>query len=149
MARLYHPTSRFVFENRECLSFRESPALFTILIKSRSKPRRTIIYGLKRCFSTAGTGPVSILENRGSTTAMCGEHIHQVSPIPVLLILCLQDSIVSYQHSGRLYEAAKEPKRLWLTDGCSHVAVFTDTQSDSGYGQKLVQFFMDYRKEVR
>jgi len=77
-----------------------------------------------------------------------GEDIHQVSPIPVLLIHCLQDSIVSYQHSERLYEAAKEPKQLWLIDGCSHVEVFTEAQSNPGYRQKLVQFLMDHRKEA-
>ena len=77
-----------------------------------------------------------------------GEYIHQVSPIPVLLIHCLQDSIVSYHNSERLYEAAKEPKQLWLINGCSHVEVFTAAQSDSGYRQKLVQFLMDHRKEA-
>lgn len=75
-----------------------------------------------------------------------GKYIQQISPIPVLLIHCLQDDTVYYQHSERLYEAAKDPRQLWLINGCSHVAVFTDAQSDSGYRQKLVQFFMDHRK---
>jgi len=74
------------------------------------------------------------------------EYIHQLSPIPVLLIHCLQDAVVYYQHSERLYEAAGDPKQLWLIDGCDHVVVFTGAQSDAGYRQKLVQFFMDHRK---
>ncbi len=90
--------------------------------------------------------PISFLTVTNSYSP--GEYIHQVSPIPVLLIHCLQDSIVSYQHSERLYEAAREPKQLWLINGCSHVEVFTEAQSDSGYRRKLVQFFMDYRKEA-
>ena len=77
-----------------------------------------------------------------------GEYIHQISPIPVLLIHCLQDATVYYQHSERLYEAAKDPKQLWLINGCSHVGVFTEAQSDSSYRQKLVQFFMDHRKRA-
>ncbi len=88
--------------------------------------------------------PISFLTVTNSYSP--GEYIHQVSPIPILLIHCLQDSIVSYQHSERLYEAAKEPKQLWLINGCDHVEVFTEAQSDSGNRQKLVQFFMDYRK---
>lgn len=59
---------------------------------------------------------------------------------------CLQDATVYYQHSERLYEAVKDPKQLWLINGCSHIEVFTDAQSDSSYRQKLVQFFMDHRK---
>jgi fermentation-respiration switch protein FrsA (DUF1100 family) len=90
--------------------------------------------------------PISFLTVTNSYSP--GEYIDRVSPIPVLLIHCLQDSIVSYRHSERLYEAAKEPKQLWLIDGCSHVEVFTEIQSDSGYRQKLVHFFMDYRKEA-
>jgi len=78
-----------------------------------------------------------------------GEFIHRLSPVPVLLIQCLQDTIVSYRHGERLYEAAKDPKELWLIDGCRHVAVFTEAQSDAGFRQKLVRFFMDHRRKSR
>jgi len=78
-----------------------------------------------------------------------GEYIHQVSPIPVLLIQCLQDTIVSYRHGERLYEAAKDPKELWMINGCSHVEVFTEAQSGSGYRQKLVRFFKEHRRKSR
>jgi fermentation-respiration switch protein FrsA (DUF1100 family) len=90
--------------------------------------------------------PISFLTVTNSYSP--GEYIHRVSPIPVMLIHCLQDSVVSYQHSERLYDAAKEPKQLWLINGCNHIEAFTVAQSDSGYRQKLVQFFMDHRKEV-
>ncbi|MEW6670943.1 MAG: alpha/beta hydrolase [Thermodesulfobacteriota bacterium] len=88
--------------------------------------------------------PVSFFTVTDSYSAK--EYIHRVSPIPVLLIHCLQDSVVYYQHSERLYEAAKDPKELWLIDGCDHVKVFGEAQTDAGYRQKLVQFFMDHRK---
>ena len=76
------------------------------------------------------------------------DYIKMISPIPVLLIHCLQDAIVYYQHSERLYEAARDPKQLWLIEGCGHLKVFAGAQSDSAYRQKLVQFFLDHRKEV-
>ena len=77
-----------------------------------------------------------------------GESIHQISPIPVLLIHCLQDGIVAFRHSERLHEAARAPKQLWLIDGCRHIEVFTEAQSDSGYRQRLVQFFRDHRQKA-
>ncbi|MHB8773364.1 MAG: alpha/beta hydrolase [Syntrophales bacterium] len=88
--------------------------------------------------------PISFLAVTDSYSP--GECVHRVSPIPLLLIHCRPDSIVSYQHSVRLYEAAKEPKQLWLIDGCSHLNVFPAAQPDSGYRQKLVQFFMEHRR---
>jgi len=74
-------------------------------------------------------------------------YIQGVSPIPILLVHCLQDSIVYCQHSERLYEAARDPKELWLINGCDHLKVFTDGQTDSGYRQKLVRFFMDHLRK--
>jgi fermentation-respiration switch protein FrsA (DUF1100 family) len=76
-----------------------------------------------------------------------GEYVHRLSPIPVLMIHCRQDAIVSYHHSEQLYETAREPKGLWLIDGCRHVEVFTEAQSASGYRQELVQFLMDHHNE--
>lgn len=75
-----------------------------------------------------------------------GDHVQRISPVPLLLIHCLQDSIVYYQHSERLYEAARAPKHLWLIDGCGHIEVFSGAQDESGHRQKLVQFFLNYRK---
>jgi len=77
------------------------------------------------------------------------EFIDQVSPIPILLIHCTQDSLVSYHHSERLYEKAKEPKDLWIINDCSHLQVFTDKKTGYRYRQKLVQFFNDHRQNVK
>ncbi len=74
-----------------------------------------------------------------------GEFIDQVSPIPVLLIHCTQDSIVSYHHSEWLYEKANEPKYVWIIKGCKHLQVFADKQFEYRYRQRLVQFFNKYR----
>jgi fermentation-respiration switch protein FrsA (DUF1100 family) len=77
------------------------------------------------------------------------EFIDQVSPIPILLIHCTQDSLVSYHHSEWLYEKAKEPKYLWIISGCSHLQVFTDKQTEYRYRQRLVQFFNDHRQNMK
>jgi len=77
------------------------------------------------------------------------EFIDQVSPIPILLIHCTQDSFVSYHHSEWLYEKAKEPKYLWIISGCSHLKVFTDKKTEYRYRQRLVQFFNDHRQNVK
>ena len=77
-----------------------------------------------------------------------GEFIDQVSPIPVLLIHCTQDSIVSYHHSEWLYEKANEPKYIWIIEGCKHLQIFTDKQFECRYRQRLVRFFNKYRRNT-
>jgi fermentation-respiration switch protein FrsA (DUF1100 family) len=77
------------------------------------------------------------------------EFIDQVSPIPILLIHCTQDSLVSYHHSEWLYEKAKEPKYLWIISVCSHLQVFTDKKTGYRYRQRLVQFFNDHRQTMK
>jgi len=72
------------------------------------------------------------------------ELVGRISPKPLLLIHCLQDKVVSFHHSERLYEKAKEPKDLWLIDGCCHLQVFTDACSGWGYRQRLVRFFTEH-----
>jgi len=74
-------------------------------------------------------------------------YVHRISPIPILLIHCLQDATVSFRHSERLYEKAKNPKELWLIDGCDHLKVFSGSSSASAWRQKLVRFFKDHRRK--
>jgi fermentation-respiration switch protein FrsA (DUF1100 family) len=49
------------------------------------------------------------------------EAIPALSPIPVLIIHGEQDEIVPKIHAQRLYQAAKEPKALWLMPGAGHI----------------------------
>jgi fermentation-respiration switch protein FrsA (DUF1100 family) len=97
-------------------------------------------------FLSLQTGLVSFLTVTDSYSP--GDYIHQLSPIPVLLIHCRQDAIVSHHHSERLYGVAREPKELWLIDSCSHIEVFTEAQSASGYRLRLVRFFRDHRQKA-
>ncbi len=77
------------------------------------------------------------------------EYIDQVSPIPILLIHCAQDYLVSHHHSEWLYKKAREPKYLWIISGCNHLQVFTNKKTGYRYRQRLVQFFNDHRQNMK
>ncbi len=76
-----------------------------------------------------------------------GYHFHQVEPIrdivrisprPLLLIQGLQDTIVNPHDAHRLYEAAGEPKELWLLPDVDHCgAYFADRQR---YVTRVISF---------
>ncbi|MEW6331313.1 MAG: alpha/beta hydrolase [Pseudomonadota bacterium] len=50
--------------------------------------------------------------------------VADVSPIPLLIIHGDQDPIVPVHHAQRLFELAREPKRLWIVEGGSHIQAF-------------------------
>ena len=94
-------------------------------------------------FLSLQTWPIAFLTVTNFKSAE--KFIDQVSPIPILLIHCTKDALVSYHHSERLYEKSKEPKELWIIRGCNHLQVFTEAQTGKEYRQKLVKFFNNYR----
>lgn len=49
-----------------------------------------------------------------------------VSPIPILFIHGDRDSVVSAEHSQRLFERASEPKELWIVPGAGHIQSVRD-----------------------
>ena len=49
-----------------------------------------------------------------------------VSPIPMLFIHGDRDSIVSHEHSQRLFEGAGNPKELWIVPGKGHIQAVKD-----------------------
>ena len=77
-----------------------------------------------------------------------GYHFNQVEPIreigkiaprPVLLIHGLKDSIVDPEDAPKLYEAAGDPKELWLVPDAEHCGVyFVDREA---YVEKMLNFF--------
>lgn len=87
--------------------------------------------------------PIALLSVTNSKNAE--DFIDQVSPIPILVIHCTNDSLVLYHHSERLYKKSKEPKQLWIVRGCNHLNVFTGNPSETEYRTKLTQFFNNYR----
>lgn len=51
--------------------------------------------------------------------------VDDISPVPLLVVHSRDDQIIPPHHGEALYEAAREPKTLWLVDGARHIAVFT------------------------
>jgi fermentation-respiration switch protein FrsA (DUF1100 family) len=70
--------------------------------------------------------------------------ITRIAPRPVLLIHSLKDSIVDPHDASLLYDAAGEPKELWLVPGVDHCgAYFADR---AAYTAKVTGFFERYLK---
>jgi fermentation-respiration switch protein FrsA (DUF1100 family) len=53
--------------------------------------------------------------------------INKISPIPVLIIHGDRDAVVPVHHGQRLYEAALEPKQLWIIPGAVHIQAMRET----------------------
>jgi uncharacterized protein len=60
----------------------------------------------------------------------------QVSPTPFLIVHGDRDYIVPPNHAQRLYQAASEPKELWVVPGAGHIETFRHP----GYRSKLVDY---------
>ena len=54
--------------------------------------------------------------------------IAEVSPLPLLLIHGERDSVVPAHHSQRLYDAAAEPRELWLVPHAGHIQALRDAK---------------------
>ncbi len=65
--------------------------------------------------------------------------VGRVSPRPVLLIHGTQDPTTPKEEAVALYDAAKEPKELWLIEGAEHVAGFY--QHPQEYTRRITGFF--------
>jgi fermentation-respiration switch protein FrsA (DUF1100 family) len=62
-----------------------------------------------------------------------------IAPRPLLIIHSTGDQVIPYQHAVQLYEAAREPKTLWIVDGVPHCgAYFLDRV---GYSRTVAEFF--------
>lgn len=62
--------------------------------------------------------------------------IAAVSPVPLLIIHGDQDRIVPVHHAQRLYEAAQEPKQLWIVEGAGHIQAFASPE----YRERFVTY---------
>lgn len=65
--------------------------------------------------------------------------IRQIAPRPLLLIHGLGDTIVDPADARRLYEAAAEPKEVWLIPGCEHLRGYW--LHPAAYVAKVIAFF--------
>ncbi|MHB8845404.1 MAG: alpha/beta hydrolase [Nitrospirota bacterium] len=73
--------------------------------------------------------------NRYSAEAWIGT----VSPVPVLILHGLDDPVVPTHHGRRLFDAARDPKQLWLTARPGHIQSFGDPTIRAA----LVQFLIE------
>jgi len=80
--------------------------------------------------------PAIVVDNDYSPLASVGA----VSPLPLLLIHGEADTVVPPHHAQRLYEAARQPKELWLLPGTGHIQSVRD--------QALRQRLGDYLRRV-
>jgi fermentation-respiration switch protein FrsA (DUF1100 family) len=76
--------------------------------------------------------------------------VSSVSPIPLIIIHGEADPIVPVAHAHRLYQAAQEPKQLWLVPGGGHIEAFSKT----AYRERLVGYLYklsekDHRQDGR
>ncbi|WIG61517.1 MAG: hypothetical protein OJF49_004265 [Ktedonobacterales bacterium] len=78
---------------------------------------------------------------RGGDVAPVRE-VAAIAPRPVLLIHGAEDATVPVEHAHRVYEAAHEPKELWIADGAPHCgAYFADRPA---YCQRVAEFFTSH-----
>ncbi len=65
--------------------------------------------------------------------------IGELSPRPVYLIYGEADGAIPPDSGSRLYEAAGEPKTLWMEPGVGHVGMYNNSPEE--YEQRVVEFF--------
>lgn len=69
------------------------------------------------------------------------DHIGKIGS-PKLIIVGAEDQHTTLEESRRLFEAASEPKELWVVDGARHVDLYPVTKKE--YEQHVVGFFGKY-----
>lgn len=47
--------------------------------------------------------------------------VPKVAPIPLLILHGDRDEVIPLHHAHRLFEAAREPKKLWIVEGAAHI----------------------------
>jgi hypothetical protein len=52
-----------------------------------------------------------------------------LAPVPLLVVHGERDEVVALSHARRLFEAAREPRELWIVPGSGHVNAFTRAEN--------------------
>lgn len=68
-----------------------------------------------------------------------GRDLAMLSPRPVLIIHGRDDQLFPVDHALRMYEAAQEPKELWLIEGLGHASPVIGREAE--YREHVVTFF--------
>jgi len=77
--------------------------------------------------------PLSFLVNDDYSPV---EKIKDIAPIPILIVYGTDDQVVPGNHGRLLYEAAGEPRELWVSAVPGHVKSF----SDAAFREKLLNY---------
>ena len=64
--------------------------------------------------------------------------VHEISPRPILIMHGSEDKIVPVEHGIEIYQAAKEPKSLWIAKGAVHCALYDRFPSE--YKKRTLRF---------
>lgn len=70
------------------------------------------------------------------------DDIARISPRPVFLIQGLDDRSVPLDSAQRLYDAAGEPRQLWLEEGVPHLNMYA--YYETKYTKRVIKFFNEY-----
>jgi dipeptidyl aminopeptidase/acylaminoacyl peptidase len=70
------------------------------------------------------------------------DDIGRISPRPVFLIQGMGDGMVPLDSAQRLYDAAGEPRRLWLEEEVPHLGMYGYDRER--YTERVIKFFDDY-----
>jgi len=70
------------------------------------------------------------------------DDIAQISPRPVFIIQGLADAAVPVDSAQRLYDAASDPRMLWLEDDVLHVSMYGFHRQE--YIERVIGFFDEY-----
>jgi fermentation-respiration switch protein FrsA (DUF1100 family) len=72
------------------------------------------------------------------------DEIAKISPRAVLVIDGWKDAAITMNSPYRLFKAAGEPKQLWVEEGVSHLAMYSNNPFE--YEKRVVGFFDEYLK---
>ncbi len=71
--------------------------------------------------------------------------IGSIAPRPVYIVHAANDKMVPVDQAYKLYEAAGEPKELWVEEGLEHCGVYFAYRAE--YARRVLNFFGQYLSE--
>ena len=80
-----------------------------------------------------------------ASTIDAKQWIGQISPRPVFLLQGGADEVVSPESGRRLYDAAKEPKELWIEPDLGHVQFLNKRPEE--FERRLIAFYDKYLRQ--
>ena len=70
------------------------------------------------------------------------EYVGRISPRPLLFVCGERDSYIPAEQPGELFEAAGEPKEMWIAPGSDHAVARLDHPKE--YMRRVMEFFNRY-----